>query len=107
MNKEISNTNKYFQKKYILDARNKSSEELELVSNLLENCNNKSEGEEVTFSDIVLYALKKLNKNDIAKIKEASLGKWDLLKKELSKYNQKNNVNLKLEEFLVQKLKLQ
>ena len=45
------------------------------------DCNKKDFGKKITFSDIMAFALLKLNESDIKKIQDQSMSKMDQLKK--------------------------
>lgn len=93
------------QEKFYVDLR-KDRKSLELVYSLLKKTNEKDLGSEVTFTNLVVYALKKLTKKDIEGIQNESLASMDLVQKQLKIYNEKNKTSLDLGEFLVQQLKL-
>lgn len=50
--------------------------------------------------------MRKLNSKDIDKLKDDSLSEMEKVTKLLNEYNQKNNSNLELGEFLVKKLNI-
>ncbi len=72
----------------------------------LEEANKKECGREVIFKDIVAYAFAKLTSKDLEAIKENSLTDRERVKQALAEYNQKEDANLELWEFLAKKLKL-
>ena len=100
---QMSKTNK----RYILHLKSEEAESLKLVEELINRCNDKDNGREVSFKEVALHALKKLTDKDIEKIKEASLSHWDILEAEHKKYIKKSGQNIDLSQFLVMKLKLQ
>ena len=73
---------------------------------LLEQANNKSYGREITFKDLSVYAVKKLNSKDIEKIQENSLSEMEKVERALDDYNSKNGESLSLGEYLVKQLKI-
>ena len=77
-----------------------------LVLKLLEEANQKSHGNEVTFKDLVSYCLNKIGKKDLEKIKTLALGEMDKVQILLEKHNQKHGASLGLGEFLVKQLKI-
>lgn len=93
------------QTKFFVDL-SKVLEGLKLVFNLLESANQKDYRAEVTFNDIALFALSKLNNKDIEKIQDNSLSEMEKVNRALDEFNKKNNSNLSLGEFLVKKLSI-
>ena len=79
---------------------------LDLIFNLLERCNQKPKGREITFKDICLLALPKLTDKDIERLQEASLTEMEKVQRALEDFNLKNETNLELGEFLVKKLNI-
>ncbi len=53
------------------------------VFDLLERANNKDYGREITFKDLLILGITKLNSKDIEKIQEASMTKMDKLERRL------------------------
>ena len=91
------------QTKFIVDLE--GDEKLrEKVFSLLEAANNKAYGREITFRDLAMHALSKMTEKDVEKIQETSLTEMERVQKHLDEFNQKNNTNLGLGEFLVKKL---
>lgn len=93
------------QTKFCIDL-SKDEKNLQMLFNLLEGANQKAMGREITFRDLVLYALSKLTPKDIEKLKDDSLSEMDKVQRVLDEYNQKNGANLSLGEFLVKKLNI-
>ena len=91
--------------KFFVDL-SKDKQNLEVIMNLLEQVNNKSYGKEITFKDLSIYAVKKLNSKDIEKIQESSLSEMEKVERALDDYNSKNKECLTLGEFLVKQLKI-
>ncbi len=91
------------QTKFIVDLE--GDEKLrEKVFSLLETANNKTYGREITFRDLAFHALGRMSDKDVEKIQEGSLSEMERVQKHLDEFNQKNNTNLDLGEFLVKKL---
>ena len=93
------------QKKFFIDY-SKEPKNQELVVKLLREVNKKSHGEEITFKDLVSYALNKISSKDLEKMKRLALGEMDKVGMLLEKYNQKHGTNISLGEFLVKQLKI-
>ena len=93
------------QGRFLVDFR-RDSKNRERVLQLLEEANKKERGGEVTFKDIVAYALAKLTSKDLEAIRQNSLTGMDKVKQMLAEYNRKEGANLDLGEFLAKKLKL-
>jgi phospholipid N-methyltransferase len=93
------------QNKFFVDLV-KEKEVLEVINKLLEEANNKSYGREITFRDLVIYSVPKLNPKDIEKIQEQSLSEMERVKRLLDEHNEKNKTLLTLGEFLVKKLNI-
>lgn len=93
------------QVKFFVDL-GKEKEVLKEVQNLLVRTNNKEFGSEVTFKELTVYALKKLNQKDVEKIQEDSLSYMEKVERELKKYNEKNSSNLELGEYVAKRLNI-
>ena len=102
--KEESIINKE-QTKFFVDL-SKDKKNLEVVLNLLGEVNKKSYGKDITFKDVSIYAINKLNNKDYEKIQEGSLSEMEKVERALDEYNQKNSDSLSLGEFLVKQLKI-
>lgn len=102
--KEESIVNKE-QTKFFVDL-SKDKKNLEVVLNLLGEVNKKSYGKDITFKDVSIYAINKLNNKDYEKIQEGSLSEMEKVERALDEYNQKNSDSLSLGEFLVKQLKI-
>ena len=93
------------QTKFFVDL-SKDKKILKDIMSLLEQVNNKSYGKEITFKDLSIYAVKKLNSKDIEKIQENSLSEMEKVERALDDYNSKNGESLSLGEYLVRQLKI-
>jgi len=91
------------QNKFFVDV-SKDQENKELILNFLSQANNKDQGREITFKDLVFISLPKITPKDIEKLQESCLSEMEKVERALSEYNKKNEVNLTLGEFLVRKL---
>jgi hypothetical protein len=91
--------------KFFVDL-SKDKKILKEIMNLLEQANNKSYGKEISFKDLSIYAVKKLNSKDIEKIQESSLSEMEKVERALDDYNSKNGESLSLGEYLVKQLKI-
>ena len=79
---------------------------MEKIFSLLAKANNKTYGREITFKDLVLYAVEGINDKDLEKLKDGSLTEMERVERHLDEYNQKNGTTLSLGEFLIKKLNL-
>lgn len=102
---ETEHTEKTEQRRFVIDY-SREPERLELVSKLLAQANQKPHGRPVVFKDLVNYALGKIGKRDLERIKEMALGEMDRVQILLEKHNFKHGTNLTLGEFLAMKLKI-
>ena len=93
------------QTKFFVDL-SKDKKILKDIMDFLEQANNKSYGKEITFKDLSIYAVKKLNSKDIEKIQENSLSEMEKVERALDDYNSKNGESLSLGEYLVKQLKI-
>ena len=93
------------QSKFFVDL-SKENELLKKVQELLIEANNKNYGGEITFKDMALFAIDKLTKKDIEKLKDNSLSEMEKVERSLEEYNQKNGTKLNLGEYLIKKLNL-
>lgn len=93
------------QNKFFVDLRYEK-EALEAILKLLKEANNKSYGREITFKDLAIYAVPRLNSKDLEKIQEQSLTDMERVQKLLDEHNEKNKTALTLGEFLVKKLNI-
>ena len=91
------------QTKFIMDVSGDKKLQEKIIS-LLELANNKTYGREITFRDLAFQALGRMSDKDVEKIQEGSLSEMERVQKHLDEFNQKNNTNLGLGEFLVKKL---
>lgn len=94
------------QVRFIVDLRGRSLSERELVYRLLTAINDKDEGRELSMTDLALFALSKIDDSDIKKIQGMSLSSWERMNKLCQSFNEKQGTSLTLEEFLLQKLKI-
>lgn len=93
------------QTKFFVDL-SKEKDSLKKVFELLEASNKKDYGREITFKDLSLFGIDKINSKDIEKIQDMSLSKMEKVERALNEYNQKNGTKLSLGEFLVKKLSI-
>ena len=93
------------QYKFFVDLRHEK-EVLEQILKMLKDVNNKSYGRELTFKDLSVYAVPKLNTKDLEKIQESSLSEMERVQRLLDEHNEKTNSKLSLGEFLVKKLNI-
>lgn len=91
------------QTKFFIDL-SKEKSNLEMVFNLIEKANKKDIGKEITFKDISIYAISKLNSKDIEKIQDNSLTKQERLEQAWKEFNEKNKQNLTFDDFLLKKV---
>lgn len=98
--REIDKTEE--QRKFVADL-SQEDEERKLIFEILKKANDKSQGREVTFKDLVLISMPKINEKDIAKLQELSLSKQEKLQKVVDEYNLKNGLNLSLEDYFMMK----
>ena len=93
------------QYKFFVDLRYEK-EVLEVILKMLKDVNNKTYGREITFRDLAVYAVPKLNSKDLEKIQETSLSEMERVQRLLDEHNEKNKTSLSLGEFLVKKLNI-
>lgn len=93
------------QSKFFVDLSKEQSTLASIVA-LIHNANKRAFGREITFKDLVVYALPKLTTKDIERIQESTLSAMERVQKALIEYNQKHSTNLELGEFLVKKMNL-
>lgn len=91
--------------KFVIFYKKGEKEHKELVNSLI-SVNEKEFGEVVTIKMLLDYSLRRLTKKDVQEIKNSSLSVHERIEQERQKFNQKNNLELTLEEFLIQKLKI-
>lgn len=104
--KEIKEVEEVREKyKFFVDLRDEK-EELEIISKLLRDVNNKDFGKEILFKDLAVYAVTKLTTKDLEKIQESSLNDMERVQRLLKEHNEKNKTNLDLGTFLVKKLNI-
>ena len=92
-------------KRYVINYSHEHDKR-ELMEKLLKEANQKPHGREITFKDLVGYALEKIGPRDLEKIKRLSLGEMDKVQMQLERYNQKHGTSLTLGAFLVKQLKI-
>ncbi len=91
--------------KFIIDLGSDKNS-LELIFKLLTDANQKDYGREITFKDLAIFALEKINAKDIEKIQESSMDEMGKVERALKEFNSKNGTTLSLGEFLVKKLNI-
>ncbi len=91
------------QTKFFVDLSSEK-DSLDLIFGLLGKCNQKDHGKEITFKDLSLFAIGKLNDKDIEKIQEGSLSEMEKVERALDEHNKKSGSSLTLGEYLVKKL---
>jgi len=84
----------------------KDKDKINKVFNLLEKANKKDSGEDITFKELALFAIDKLNLKDIEKLQESSLSEMEKVERSLNDYNRKNGTKLTLGEYLIKKLNI-
>jgi hypothetical protein len=102
---EVGTKKKEEKNKFFVDLVNEK-EVLDVINKLLDEANHKSLGRVITFRDLVIYAVPKLNSKDVEKIQEQSLSEMERVKRLLDEHNEKNKLSLTLGEFLVKKLNI-
>ena len=93
------------QSKFFIDL-SKEQSTLGSIIELIREANKRAFGREITFKDLVVYALPKLTAKDLERIQESTLSPMERVQKALVEYNQKHSTNLELGEFLVKKMNL-
>ena len=93
------------QSKFFVDL-SKEQSVLASIVELIREANKRAFGREITFKDLVVYALPKLTTKDLERIQESTLSPMERVQKALADYNQKHSTNLELGEFLVKKMNL-
>ena len=73
---------------------------LRLIHSLLKEVNTKKYGRKVILKDLVVVALAKLKQKDLDALKDSSLSGMDVFRPKCDLYNQQNNTNLGLEEYI-------
>ena len=76
------------------------------VHDLLDQLNDKDFGEEITFKELGIYAVGKVNQKDIEKLQESSLTHGQKLRRFWKESNEENKTKVSFEEFLVKKLNI-
>jgi len=92
-------------KKFFIDF-SQDNKNHKLVVELLTKANKKNFGREVMFKDLITHSLEKLTDKDIERIQDQTITSTDKLKMYLEKHNEKHGLDLKLEDLLVEKLKI-
>ena len=91
--------------RYYVDVSD-NQEVQELIKKMLLDANNKTFGQKITLREVIILALSKINSKDIEKLQEASISKREKVQRALDDYNSKNEVKLKMEDFLLKRLGL-
>ncbi len=87
------------QSKFFVDL-SKANKDLLHVQDLLVQANDKDYGEEVTFREIALAGIDKLNQKDIEKIRDNSISAKERLEMEFNKFKEAGNEGIDFWEFL-------
>lgn len=93
------------QTKFFVDVSGEK-ESMDLIFGLLEKVNNKELGRPITFKDLSLAGLSKLDDKDLKRISESSLTEMEKVERARQEFNQKNGTTLTMGEFLVRQLKI-
>ena len=91
--------------RYYVDVSD-NQEVQELIKKMLLDANNKTFGQKITLREVIILALSKITSKDIEKLQEASISKREKVQRALDDYNSKNEVKLKMEDFLLKRLGL-
>ena len=91
--------------RYYVDVSD-NQEVQELLKKMLLDANNKTFGQKITLREVIILALSKITSKDIEKLQEASISKREKVQRALDDYNSKNEVKLKMEDFLLKRLGL-
>lgn len=81
-------------------------EDVARFDELMTKINEKDFGKKITVSDVVAYSLGLINDSHLEKIQECSMSIKDRIERECVKFNEKNNSQLSIEEFIAKKLKI-
>ena len=92
-------------KRFVID-KSRTPQIHAMVTKFLEDANRKELGRAITFADLTGYALAKLTATDLDELRAESLSDMDKIQLELAKYNDDNDSNLSLGQFLVKRLEL-
>jgi hypothetical protein len=93
------------QSRFFIDLGSSEKVRLRLL-NVLEEVNEKDYGEDISFKELIIYCLNKISEKDIERIKESSLSEMEKVSRSLNEFNEKNNSNLTLGEYLVKRLNI-
>lgn len=93
------------QTKFFVDVSGEK-ESADLILGLLARANNKELGRPITFKDLTLAGLAKLDDKDVKRICEGSLTEMEKVERARLEFNQKNGTALAMGEFLVRQLKI-
>jgi len=93
------------QSKFFIDL-SKDKKVLEKIFSLLSKANDKAYGREISFKDLLVFAIEGVTEKDLEKLKETSLSEMERVQRHLDEYNQKNKTTLGLGEFLIKKLNI-
>lgn len=99
-----ANTDKE-QSKFFVDL-GKEQAVLASIITIIREANNRAFGREITFKDLVVYALPRLTPKDLERIQESTLTDMERVQRLLEEYNQKNSTSLSMGEFLVKKMNI-
>jgi len=91
--------------RFIVDLGS-DAEVLGKVFDLLEKANNKEYGREITFKDLVIWGITKINPKDVEKIQECSMTEMEKVERVFNEYKSKTGEGITLGEFLVKKLNI-
>ncbi|OFZ46403.1 MAG: hypothetical protein A2381_14610 [Bdellovibrionales bacterium RIFOXYB1_FULL_37_110] len=79
---------------------------LRKVLDLLERANNKEYGRKITFKDLAIWGITKINSKDMKKIQAASMTKMEKVERFFNEYKAKTRGGITLGKFLVKKLNI-
>lgn len=93
-------------KKFVVSVDKTDNVNLDMISSKLLDANKDHIGDEITFSDLALFAINKLNEKDMTQLKAISITESKLSDLAVDQYNRSNNTRLSKDQILLNLLKV-
>jgi len=102
MAKSIQNNDEGQDKRrYIYNRKDKDDELANRIDEILLKCNDKNYGEKVEFAELLEFAIKLISEAHISTLMEQSITNEERVKEMVKKFNEKNNTNYDVYQFII------
>lgn len=88
-------------RRYIYNRKDKDDELANKIDEILLKCNNKSYGKKVEFAELLEFAIKLVSETHISTLMEQSIRDEERVAEMVKKFNEKNNTNYDIYQFII------